>query len=402
MVLENASAAAAPDSFEDGPPPSDDDPYASSKSGTYTIGGRGMPTYSINRNNIPKLLPILEYLPGYTPQTFDKAVSDRITAASQAVHRPLTQDEVDVFVFYTARGFSTASLGIPTGVSAGLWKCYRTAKTFQFPFFKGQNMETFNPRIFPPALPGIPSLLTGSRAVILWHALRALTYSSAGCLIGQTIFGLYGSIATVYGELTDSRLRPYHIAQRAELHKRRGGLETGMGKSQPQDANGSGDNQQESRDEPDWSKTQAERLPPQTQLGPRRPFKPVEMQEQVQASSDQAFEMFDEASPTGGQGVQADARAAPVAVPGGSAWDRVRRGERGERGTGTGQGGRSAWQKRQDESWHTQGNDSFAFSKTEEENSYAKDQGLKEFQALVERERTGSDSRNRDGAERRW
>ncbi|KAK2626111.1 hypothetical protein QTJ16_004373 [Diplocarpon rosae] len=405
MVLENASAAAATDSFEDNPPAStDDQPYASSKPGTYTIApyagsnfdGMEMHTYIIDTNNLAKPLPVLGALFGFNQKYYNKLLMQDITDGSRVLHRPLTQDEVNAFSYHTAKEMFLSSLGPPLGVSAGFWRCYSTADTFRFPFQR-QNPETFNPHAFPPAPPGGTSFLTGSRAVKAWHALRLLAYGSVGYLLGKLFFGSYATTVSLVGELSDKRLNPYFRAQQEEYDKRRGVLKTGMGKSQPRDINGLGGSQQkDSRKDQEWSNTQADRFPPQTQSEPRWPSKPVPGQGQVESSPDQTFGMFDDTSPTGGQVMQADIRAAPAVTPKGSAWDRIRR---GEQGAGTEQRGRSAWQKRQDDSSQASGNDSFAFSKTEEEKSYAKDEGLKEFEALIERERARDQL---DGDERRW
>jgi hypothetical protein len=46
--------------------------------------------------------------------------------------------------------------------------------------------------------------------------------------------------------------------------------------------------------------------------------------------------------------------------------------------------------------------DSFAFSKTEEERTYAKEEAQKEFDARVERERRGGDFSKGGGDQKRW
>jgi hypothetical protein len=111
---------------------------------------------------------------------------------------------------------------------------------------------------------------------------------------------------------------------------------------------------------------------------------------------------FDDASPTGGQGVAAET---PPAAQG-SAWERLRRGEKPESSSSTGSN-QSAWQRAQNETQKEQRQglttgDSFAFSKSEEERSYAKEEAQKEFDSRVERERRGGEFSQNGGNQKRW
>ncbi len=98
-------------------------------------------------------------------------------------------------------------------------------------------------------------------------------------------------------------------------------------------------------------------------------------------------------------------------APQGSAWDRLRRGEKPapvpQKSGGKHPTKQSAWSRQQDETQREQKEgstmgDSFAFSKSEEERNYAKEEAQKEFDARVERERRGGDFSQGGGDQRRW
>ena len=97
-------------------------------------------------------------------------------------------------------------------------------------------------------------------------------------------------------------------------------------------------------------------------------------------------------------------------APQGSAWDRLRRGEKPtpipQNSGGKPPPSQSQWSRRQSETQREQTEGSttgnFAFSKTEEERNYAKEEAQKEFDARVERERRGGDFSQGGGDQRRW
>ncbi len=420
MVLQDASTSTVNDSFEDSAPETDSDPYAGDN-------GRAS-NYRIDPSRLPKPIPIIGPLIGYNEALLSKLVTNKIAHASQLLHRPMTQEEVDALAFWSAKQISIVSYGAPIGVAGGLWRCYTTADSFRVPFYK-PNLETFNAYEFPRWV----TLLRGQKAVVAWHAVRALAYGGVGNIIGSLFFGSYSMTVAAVGELSDKRLKPFVDAARTEGNKARGSLtgasgQRGMGQQQQRGGIGPASNHQgdanradstelawdisstqvdESQDGPTdglRASPQAQPAPAQTTPRPRWPqAKPVPVQAQAEDNSAQPFGIFDDASPTGGQGVQADIRAAPTSQ-GGSAWDRIRKGEKPTpRGPATSiqqQPSQSAWQQRQREGSTT--GDSFAFSKSEEERSLAKEEAQKVFDARVERESRGGDFSQGSGDEKRW
>lgn len=417
MVLQDASATSTDDSFKDSAPNSDDDPYASSNA----------TKYKINSDGFPQPIPILGAWLGYDAQLLAKITTQKIAHGSQILRRPMTQEEVDGLAYWAAKQISIYSYSKPLGVAAGAWRCYTTADSFRFPFYK-PNPEKFNTQAFPPVF----KILTGSRAVAAWHGLRFLAYGGLGQLLSQMLLGSYSMTVGSVGELGDKRLKSYIEAIRADAERKRGALmggqgRAGMGQPQPQAGAGIGGLPQGNASskvtvggESDWNTTPNEEpregsiegsrasmqastpsvTSPTPTSRPRGSGRPVPAQNPVEESSPQPFGMFDDASPTGGQGVQADIRAAPAASQGGSAWDRIRRGESLNKSTDPGT--RTAWQKREDARERTSGDNSFAFSKSEGEKSFAREEAQKEFDARVERERRGGDFSKGSGDQRRW
>ncbi|CZT43060.1 uncharacterized protein RSE6_03039 [Rhynchosporium secalis] len=413
MVLENGFASIESDSLQDGAPSSDSDPYSSTNYGTQNISQ----TYNIDLSKFPRPLPIIGPLAGYTDGLITKALTQKIAASSQILHRALTQEEVDAFGFWTAKQVSIMSYGWPLGVGGGLWRCYTTADTFRMPFYK-PNLEKFDPNVFPMAkLP----LLRNRLAVLAWHASRAFFYGGTGNIIGQLFFGSYSMTVATVGELGDKRLKPFIDATKAMAAKKRGALpgtsgQPGVGQQQgvgmqgkQQDSASPGSIPSgEQSPETSWG-SMGESAQTEAQPTQRPRFRPTPAQaplEQTSAQpSDQPFGIFDDASPTGGQGIQADIGAAPAASQGGSSWDRLRRGGQSPKQASSPSGGAqpvsdgNSWSRVRQQVSAT--NDGYSYNKTEGED-LSKSEVQKDFDARVERERNGGDFVKGNGDQKRW
>ncbi|KAL2062991.1 hypothetical protein VTL71DRAFT_6063 [Oculimacula yallundae] len=412
MVLENASAPIEQDTFQqDGAPSSDSDPYTNSNYGTKDAAS----TYHVDLSKTPRPLPIFGALAGYTDKLTEKALTQKIANGSQLLHRALTQEEVDAFAFWTAKQVSIMSYGVPIGVGAGLWRCYTTAGTYQMPFYKG-NPETFNPNVFPFTK---MQLLKNRNAVVAWHAIRMLLYGSMGNFFGQLFFGSYSMTVAGVGEIRDQRLKPFVDAAKANAAKQRGGLAgtSGLpGVGQKQDAGVQGRQQDdaspgsgplgEQSPDPSWGSMSETQQPEARNQGrPRFRPTPTSAPEPIEQTSEQPFALFDDASPTGGQGVQADIRSAPVASRGGSAWDRLRKGgQPGSQASTSNTGAQSAssggsWSRLQKNGQAT--SDGYSYAKTED-GDLTRGEAQKDFDARVERERNGGDFVKGNGDQKRW
>ncbi|KAI9051063.1 hypothetical protein LZ554_005171 [Drepanopeziza brunnea f. sp. 'monogermtubi'] len=415
MVLQNSSATTANDSFEDSAPSSDNDPYASSNPGSEVAR-----QYTISGTSLPKPMPIFGNLLGYNETLLVKIVDHRVAHGSQLLHRPMKQEEVDALVYYSAKKMAIISYGTPLGIVGGVWRCYQTANTFQFPFYK-PNLEKFNPQVFPPKF----SVLTGPKAMLAWHFGRFMAYSAMGNVIGDAFMTSYALSVAAVGESMDKRLKPYVDALQAEANRQRAARKDGQEQEQPQIGQGNFSSTG-TGSETDWNTVQKDtpkeairagttesaiavvragnpsaQSPPPRPRWQGRPAPAVAAEE----SSSQPFGIFDDASPTGGQGVQADIRKTPAASSsppsqGGSAWDRIRRGEKSTPAAEPST--RKAWSRRSDEQERSSGDDNFAFSKSEGDRSFARSEAQKEFDAKVEKERSGGDFSNGNGDQRRW
>ncbi|KAH6678610.1 hypothetical protein B0J14DRAFT_615307 [Halenospora varia] len=382
MVLENASDTVNQDSFSDAAPPSDFDPYSGSDGGAGGAGGARIPA---TMDGLPQPFPILGTLQGW-PESWQKLTQARVQHATTVLKRPVNQAEVDAFSFWTARQVSIISYGTPIGVAGGLWRTYSTRASMRIPFFQPK-VETTNFEIFPhPKM----AIARGSRAILAWHIMRGVAYSSMGIILGQIFFGSYSMSVTAVGEMGDPRLKEFTDALRKQAQQNRGAL------PQPRSRIPSPPPKQSEVDDasPTGGMYMSEEATqpveePQTQWSAPAPPNPrtTQMQPLEQESRGQAFDYFDDDSPTSGQGMAADTSSRPQAASG-SAWDPPAQAAT--------QGG---WQARRNQQ---SGDNSFSFSKGEEEKNYAKEEAQKEFDARVERERKGEDFSSGGGSAKRW
>lgn len=396
------------DSFADSAPSSDSDPYDAANENA---------NYHIDRTNFPKPMPIFGPLFGFNDKRFSMFLQTRVANARQILDRPPTQDEVTALAYYTAKYMSVISWGGPLGMAGGLWRCYGTRDTFRFPFFL-PNPEKFQAQAFPTARMPV---LRGIWAITAWYLVRGGAYGTMGNIIGQLFFASYATSVTVVGELSDPRLKQFH-----EAIKKRGGeaaekrQRTLPGMPQQGQMRGSQPQAQQGEMQDDGSPTggmygQADMTPPpgtyetaQQPSPPRRQFpqqRPVPTPAPVENSETSPFDIIDDASPTGGQGMYGNTTPAQTQ---GSAWERLRRGEKPapnpSRTTGSANSGSRAQQQMQTQREQREGatlGDSYTFSKSDEERSYAKDEAQKEFDARIERERRGGDF-NTGAGNRKW
>jgi hypothetical protein len=418
MVLDNASVLDSSDSFAESAPSSDADPYSDSQPGN-TID------YHIDTSRLPKPVPVIGRLLGYNDEFLLKFVGARVKVISEVLGRQPSQEEANAVAYYTAKNISIYSYGGPVGFAAGAWRAYGTRSTFRFPFYQ-PNLEKFRPDRFPQGL----GWVKGFNAVALWHAARTSSYVAFGMIFSRLLFISYGATTSAVGELSDPRLKALTAAIKAQAQKRKGSLPGMQGAQERQLPDGgppSGTYVDSSKDSPsqdDASPTGgvfgeddlAENpgavggsIVGPTQNGGRWPGRvaQVPLKKSTQEADSQPFDAWDDASPTGGQGINERA----VQTSQGSAWDRVRRGENAipipSKSGGRSQPNQSPWSKQQNETQKEQregstAGDSFAFSKTEEERAYAKDEAQKEFDARVERERRGGDFSKGGGDQGRW
>ncbi|TEY36875.1 hypothetical protein BOTCAL_0540g00030 [Botryotinia calthae] len=394
MVLENSSSKEANGSF-DSVPTSDSDPYASSEQGQGQAAG--IQTYRIDGSKLPRPLPLFGPLFGFNDAFLTKIINARIQNTSKITKRPLRQEEIDALAFHTAKILRINSFAPVAGLSAGIYRAVQTAPTFRFPFYQ-PNLEVFNSSVFPHAkMPYIK----GPPALIAWHAFRGLCYAYIGTTVSKLLFGGYAASVGAVGQMGDTRLKDIVKATSEEVARQQKNLPSpagiprppmkpGQGQPQPQTRNTQGYDDASPTGDPHWPQRQP--VPAQT---------PAQEEEKP-------FDLFDDASPTNGQGMDTEPTTPQSSRQTGSAWDRIRRGEKptSNSTTTSSQPPRSGWATVQTNtskasSDGTSSADSFAFSKTEEERNLAQVEAQKEFDARVEKERRGGDFSS-GGDQKRW
>ena len=401
MVLQPPSEPSSQDPFDQSAPANDEDRFAASQAGTsngYLIDG-----------SLLRLFPLSTGF-GYNQKMFQKTVRAQVQHAQQVVKRPLTQAEVDAYAQCSARVVSQCSYSTPIGITTGFYWAYRTAATFRFPLYQ-PSLGAFIPEEFPPVLP----ILKGNRAILAWHAMRVLAYSIVHSAFAGFVITSYATTSAAARLHFDERLKDVNEAYAKNIRSRRGlpqrPIQQGHGTSQvPQDdASPTGSMYEDGNAETGSSNDSVE-TPRARQW--RKASKPPHVQE-VNESEDTGFAVYDDASPTGGQGVVADA---PPPQTSGSAWDRLRRGEKPTQNKQFGTDGlekaaqqqpQSAWSKLRNSSQQGQQEssgtgDSYSYTEeTYEQRELAKAQAQKDFDAQVERERRGGNFGD-NGDQKRW
>lgn len=418
MVLENASNDTSGD-FSDGAPANDNDPYA-------TAGQNDPVHFNIDGSKLPRPVPLLGPLFGYTDGFLSKCIGMRMQAAASVMERAPSEEESAAIAYWTAKQVSLTSYGGPLGVAGGWWRAYTTKDTFRFPFYK-PNLETFNVQAWPSAR---QALLSGVKATTAWHASRLLAYGIMGNIVGQLLLSSYAMSVSSVGELTDPRLKGFIEAIKKRAQTARGRLPNqprqpsteagaqqtdaaGLWKGQRRDIDDDASPTAGAYGDPSGSGVSSDRNMEAQEFGRRKTAQSdsaeesaatFQMGQNVQQS--RSFDDdFDEASPTSGKGMEDAGSKGPSRS--GTTWDRIRQqagNQTAVRGTSwpTGQGqerqpqSQSAWTRnrgpaQQGEDESSTGGDSFTFSNSEEDKQLARAEAQREFDARIERERRGGD-----------
>jgi hypothetical protein len=405
MVLENASDSTS-DDFTDRQPANDNDSYSSSDS---------QRAFYVEGHKYPQPMPIFGALFGYNTAFVQKVLQARIQGATNLMHRAPTEEEVDAFAYWTMKQISLASYGGPLGIAVASWRAYQTAPIFRFPFY-APNLEKLNTNVWPtPKMP----YLAGGRAVMAWHACRLLAYGFAGHFVGNLLGISYSmSVATV-GQSQDPRLRDFTDSIRKRAIEARK-LPT-PAQPQPQGQVGaipeqdttagwqdvSGSTSESPISATTYSSTRSDETVrvPQTDRRSSGRIRPLERSTEPVENSQTGMDLFD----TLGNVTQTTASGAEEArAVSRSAWDRVRQRTNVQSSGGEG----SSWTTSDDQAHSEQPrragrdrtrhekrnvslasttDDSYSYSKSEEDRQLAREEAQKEFDARVEQERRGGD-----------
>lgn len=407
MVLEDTSTPTGQgDSLDHSAPVSDQDPFATARND----GTR----YYIDNSSL-RPCPIIGRLLGYNEKMLDKLLQLQLKEVQRRIRRPATQDEVDAFSYWAAKQLSISSYGVPLGFVVGPAFAYRSAGTFKFPFWQ-PNLDSFNPSRL--------GMFKGNRAIMAWHATRVLAYSFVGVFFSSLVCQSYSASFAALGMADDERLKE----MRGDLLQNKKGQRIMREPPPPQngretwtpkgDAGPGGSmygGEGTKLGNQTWGGGSINDNIPQQEAAPAR-SQPSgwnsRPQTETQEDRDTGFAVFDDASPTGGQGVSADT----TPQQGGSAWDRLRHGGRpiqidqtrqNQPTESTQPSSQSSWSKLQNVSLQEQrdgtaGGERFAGHETPEERERDRQKAQREFDAQVERERQGGQFGGGQGDQKRW
>ena len=343
--------------------------------------------------------------------------------------------------YHTAKGHAIASYGPTLGIAAAFYRIRATRAEFRWPLYGKLMSEEVGQGFWDGH-----SLRIGGREILkqaptsvkanMLHFLRGSAYVTLGLFIVSPGVAAYGATVSAVGELRDQRLSQVSQGLRAvadreikernmkrgEMRNERIGQTTGQGSKDARSvyrerterfggkSGGRGDNDDMSptggafmsdygHDEEQGrlsgtgdmggilSDGQMQAREVQAQPGPRTSptgSRANTFQVEKVARQPQNFgEDFDDASPTGGSGAMDDG--------GGSAWERIRHQSASGSSSGSEPSLRRARGFRREQQEGSTTGDSFSFSSSEEERSYAKDEAQREFDERVEKERRGGE-----------
>ncbi|KAK4183054.1 hypothetical protein QBC35DRAFT_130990 [Podospora australis] len=333
--------------------------------------------------------PLFWTAPFVSPPLPDR-VAGSLNAAQWRVNRPLNSDEADACALAVAQATRTRGWGVPVWLAATTFFVNRGKHSFQFPFWQPQGVN-FNAYAFPhPKKP----FLQGLSAVRAWHATRFAAYATILYYFTVPFFGAWGELTASVRWATDARLKQYH----EEILKLEGQRKRERSSGLPSARTTPPAQQQQQRDGADtasydWPSAadmqqQEQQQQPQQPAQPsRQRHQPPSWSQQPQSQSrtkddDDSF-LFDDASP-----VAPTERKPQPATPssGTTTWEQLR--SRAKTGGNT-------WAKEDSDGGRPQRGESYTYSESDQEKNYAKEQAQREFDAMLERERSGKGDGNK-------
>ena len=430
MVLEDATRPDDPsESFtSDSAPSNDADPYVNSNP-PYTATRQ--PTYAsvakdasqskifVNVAALPK--PFLQGNSPHPPFLIE-SIQDSCRFAQQVLERPCTQEEADAFAYHAAKTYRVASFGSPIGIALGTMQHFRGRKTFRFPgytpFKEGSYFSA--DRLGP---------FRGAMARAGWQTLRLGSYWMLGSVVGAMFFGSYAVSLSLAGRAMDPRLKDFTerlkqlqkegVSTQAlrrqqdvngttqeetfEQRRQRFGVQA-RSRESSQAQNGGGQAQSSTQSWDDASPTggafSSDYADASSDTGVLDDAQMIQQQtrQQADAQSTNRASTFDlnkaaPQRPSTGRQAANQGEGAAAAPQSGSTWERLRQQAATRSGPNAG-GPRAASGQASSEE------DSFSFSSGDEDRQLAKAEAQKEFDARLERERSGKDFEGNGG--KRW
>lgn len=170
----------------------------------------------IDLSKLASPAPLVGPLFRFTKSNLRTIIERNFELRAKDVNRPLFPDERAAISFHTAKGYSIASWGPPTGCLMGFQRAYSTRHEFRHPFsgtlkssrgwFDGERVRIMG-----------RELIRGSSARIFVHLLRSVNYGLVGAGFASFFSTSYASSVAVIGELQDPRLKDVMIALKSKI-----------------------------------------------------------------------------------------------------------------------------------------------------------------------------------------
>ncbi|KEF55503.1 uncharacterized protein A1O9_08253 [Exophiala aquamarina CBS 119918] len=396
----------------------------------YTPRDRGEVQQHVSFNNLPLGSFKRWLLYGGPQRAYSSGIYaiDTIRVFEGLVERQLTPREAEGLVYLTSNTEVYAITGSLVGCLAGSTYAWRTREKMKFPLRAAQPLERYNnfPNRYLP-------ILRGSVAQTAWHITRANVWAAAGVMAIRPLFAAMGNYALWSGLAEDERTKdlPPLIQANSKERRQRGENTRTRGPHQAQHIKAQDDLQSQALDQDqaytldqapqDWDQQTFSKNDSETRdfrgPGDFKPTEPVAPSvsgrgnshsfpnpNKPPANADVFFDDDDDASPTAGQALRPESQ-------GGSAWDRIRKGESSGPSSRQAQnqgytpnspsptsprGWRRVGTQKQDAQFENSA-DSFSFSKTEADKQFGREQAQKDFDDMLDRERrqSGSDDYDR-------
>ncbi|KAL8947862.1 MAG: hypothetical protein Q9222_005900 [Ikaeria aurantiellina] len=408
MVLEASPMSDSYDTSPNSPDPYDTDSQANA----------GLsPAY---RAQLPRPLPIIGPLFGYTNSYASNLTAARQRYHAETIHRDLTQKEKEAIAYHTYKSVAITSIGMPTAAGFGILRAYRTREGYRFPFagqikteggwWDGERIRIMGQQV-----------MKGDAARTLMHLARGTIYGATAMWFGGWVVSSYATTVAAVGELRDPRLQEYKTVLQTRSKEQMGEIKA---RSTPKDPTGQGNtsvsdlwkrHREDIGGQDDASPSagtfdynaDAERLggtntgilsdaqmqaqETRQQASPKNSTTenraPTIRLEKVESQPDSFADSF------GDDGPSTEGRAESSSP--GSTWDRIR--SQASRSKGPGQSW-NAIQKEQ-QAGSTAG-ESFTFSSEDQQRQLAKDEAQNDFDSRIERERRGGSFN--DGGGKKW
>ena len=374
---------------------------------------------------------------GFNDEWHHAIIVESVAKASVLMNRRLEPTERDSFAAIMAQNNASLAYAPLVWVPTALAYERLGRSRFRFPFYTPKSIDPYR---FPTQR---VAFITGQPAVWGWHATRMtaylvmskialsplvaayVTYRTYTTLLGEPNLKTFNAdmkkvnqreahvilrqmgqrLEKIYGEPEDPSMRdsssPYYGQQQDEQQQQQQPSETGMVRRSAWDVYRRPAPSRQTSQADAQSEQEPQEQQGQQSYGYSQPSQ-TRSQPDYSPASDGGDDdsLFDDASPVAHAARQQPSNYPASAPSGGSSWDRIRRGAQAEAKPQP--GGSQAWAQRRYQASQQAGgqqrDDAYSYSEDDRDKSVAKEQAQKDFDAMLEKERSGE---SEDGRRRR-